>query len=44
MPARTFSHTRGTPKNDVGRTFPTTRTSCGVSGQKWTCPAVNMGR
>jgi hypothetical protein len=27
MPARIFSHTRGTPKNAVGRTCPITRTN-----------------
>ena len=44
MPARIFSHTRGTPKKPLGRTFPTTRTSCAESGQKWTCVPVWMGR
>ena len=44
MPALIFSHTRGTPKNAVGRTLPITGTSRAGSGQKWTWLALWMGR
>ena len=44
MPARIFSHTRGTPKNAVGRTCPITRTSCAASGQKCTWLTAPIAR
>ena len=40
MPALILSHTRGTPKNAVGRTFPIICTSRAASGQKWTWPTA----
>jgi hypothetical protein len=44
MPALTFSHTRGTPKNAVGCTCPITRTNCAASGQKCTLLTAPMAR
>ncbi len=44
MPAWIFSHTRGTPKNAVGRTAPIVGTSMVLSGQKCTCQPPSMAR
>ena len=44
MPARTFSHTLGTPKNVVGLAAPTTPISSVATGQKCMWLAVATGR
>ena len=44
MPAWIFSHTRGTPKNAVGRTAAIAGTSAALSGQKCTCQPPSMAR
>ena len=43
MPARTFSHTLGTPKNSVGRAWRTYSTAWAGSGQNQTWERLVSG-